>query len=67
MPNFEDVACTHQLLADICIKVSFPNGLVDILILTKIGTKPIFEGFLLKDSDVRAVMIDTPSENTRLV
>ena len=67
MPNFEEIACTHQLLADTCIKVSFSNGLVDILILTKIGTTPIFEGFLQEDTDVRAVMIDTPSEKTRLV
>ena len=67
MPNFEEIACTHQLLADICITVSFPNGLVDILILTKIGATPIFEGFLQEDTDVRAVMIDTPSEKTRLV
>ena len=67
MPNFEEIACTHQLLADTCIKVSFSNGLVDILILTKIGATPIFEGFLQEDTDVRAVMIDTPSEKTRLV
>ena len=67
MPNFEEIACTHQLLADTYIKVSFSNGLVDILILTKIGATPIFEGFLQEDTDVRAVMIDTPSEKTRLV
>ena len=67
MPTFEEVTCTNQLLADICIKVSFPNSLVDVLILTKMGETHIFEGFLQEDTDVRAVMINTPSEKTRLV
>ena len=68
MPYFEDVSCTHEFLASLCIKVTFPNGIQDELVLTRMGeTSSIYEGFLNEDVDVRVVMIDTPATKSRLV
>ena len=68
MPEFMEEPCTHVLLADMCIKVTFPNQLEDVLVLTRMGeTSSIYEGFLKEDNDVRVVMIDTPTTRSRLV
>ena len=53
-------------MADICIKVTFPNGIVDFMFLKSIGSS-IYEGNLEGDKDVGVVMIDDPEIKKRLV
>ena len=65
MPSFEEQPCS---LFDMCIKVTFPNGVVDNLLLTRDSpTSSIYEGTLEGDEEVTVVLIDTPSTGKRLV
>ena len=66
MPKFEESPCIDDA-GDICIKVSFPNGVMDILILTQLPKTSIYEGFLQGDKEVGVVMIDAPRAKTRMV
>ena len=67
MPVFQDEICPLGLVATKCIQVTFPNGIIDFLILTRLTNESsIYEGYLAKEKDVWAVMIETPHEN-RLV
>ena len=66
MPKFEESPCIDDA-GDICIKVSFPNEVMDILILTQMPKTSIYEGFLQGDKEVGVVMIDAPSAKTRMV
>jgi len=65
MPSFEDKPCS---LFDWCIEVTFPNGVVDMLLLTRDSpTSSIYEGSLEGDEEVGVVLIDTPSTGKRLI
>jgi len=67
MPIFEDVTCEHELLANLCIKVTFPDKIEDVLVLTRMGADAtLYEGFLQEDNDVTVVLI-TSQDNTRLI
>ena len=66
IPTFEEAACPTNS-GDLCISVSFPNGIKDTLILFHTSNMYIFEGFLQGNEDVKAVVIETPMENTRIV
>ena len=67
MPSFEDQPCSTNDY-DMCIQVTFPNGEVDMLLLTRDSpTSSIYEGSLKGDEDVGVVLIDTPSTGKRLV
>ena len=64
---FQDEICPFGLDATKCIQVTFSNGIVDFLVLTRLTNKSsIYEGYLAKETDVGVVMIETPHEN-RLV
>ena len=64
MPVFQDELCPFGLAAIKCIQVTFSNGIIDFLILTQLSTdSSIYEGYLAKEKDVSAVMIETPHEN----
>ena len=66
MPAFEEKACTKPSNANVCIEVTFPNGMVDLMFLNRTSSS-IYEGQLKDDNDVGVVMIDSPQEQTRLV
>ena len=66
MPTFEESTCSDNA-GDICIEVIFPNGVIDILILTQMPKTSIYEGFLQGDTDVGVVMIDSPMAEKRMV
>merc|ERR1711936_1020964 len=52
MPSFEDQTCSTNDY-DMCIHVTFPNGEVDMLLLTRDSpTSSIYEGSLEGDEDV---------------
>ena len=54
--------------ADMCIKVSFPNGNDDVMILTRMHEEStMYDGFLQQDEDVSIIVIDTPQTHHRLV
>ena len=67
MPSFEEQPCSTNDY-DMCVQVTFPNGEVDMLLLTgKSPTSSIYEGTLKGDEDVGVVLIDTPLTKKRLV
>jgi len=67
MPIFEDATCEHELLANLCIKVTFPDKIEDVLVLTGMGADAtIYEGYLKEDNDVTVVLIAN-QDNTRLI
>ena len=73
MPTFQETDCPVDLPAsndpaDMCIKVSFPNGNNDVMILTRMHESPtMYDGFLQQDEDVSVIVIDTPHTHHRLV
>jgi len=73
MPTFQETDCPVDLPAsndpaDMCIKVSFPNGNNDVMILTRMHESPtMYDGFLQQDEEVSVIVIDTPHTHHRLV
>ena len=64
MPCFQDHHCPSGLVATKCIQVTYSNGLLDLLVLTRISNESsIYEGYLTNETDVGVVMIETPNEN----
>ena len=64
MPMFQDEICPFGLVATKCIQVTFSNGIIDFLMLTRLTNESsIYEGYLAKEKDVGVVMIETPHEN----
>merc|ERR1711923_605831 len=53
MPTFQETDCPSNLsAADMCIKVSFPNGNDDVMILTRMHEEStMYDGFLQHDED----------------
>ena len=66
MPSFEEKACAKPSKTSLCIQVTFPNGMVDLMILKRTSSS-VYEGQLKDDSDVGVVMINSPGEQKRLV
>ena len=61
---FQEKICPFGLVATKCIQVTFPNGIIDFLILTQLTNESsIYEGYLAKEKDVGVVMIETSHEN----
>ena len=69
MPTFEETDCPSDFsAADMCIKVYFPNGNDDVMILTRMHEEStMYDGFLQQDEDVSIIVIDTPQTHHRLV
>ena len=68
MPSFEEQPCSIYDEFDLCIEVTFANGVVDRLLLTRDSpTSSIYEGSLEGDEYVGVVLIDTPTTGKRLV
>ena len=69
MPTFEETDCSSDFsAADMCIKVYFPNGNDDVMILTRMHEEStMYDGFLHQDEDVSVIVIDTPQTHQRLV
>merc|ERR1712029_1273030 len=68
MPTFMEIPCLKKFLGTLCINVTFPNGLWDVLVLTRMEEgSSIYEGYLQEDVDVSVVMIDAPATKSRLI
>jgi len=69
MPTFEETDCSSDFsAADMCIKVYFPNGNDDVMILTRMHEEStMYDGFLQQDEDVSIIVIDTPQTHHRLI
>ena len=69
MPTFEETDCPSDFsAADMCIKVSFPNGIDDVMIMTRMHEEStMYDGFLHQDEDVSVIVIDTLHTHHRLV
>jgi len=69
MPTFEETDCSSDFsAADMCIKVYFPNGNDDVMILTRMHEEStMYDGFLHQDEDVSVIVIDTPQTHQRLI
>merc|ERR1712110_2716 len=59
LPTFEDEECPPDLGLDLCVKVVFPNGMEDMLLLARDSpNSTAYDGFLAGEDDVDVVLID---------
>ena len=68
LPTFEDEECPPDLGLDLCVKVVFPNGMEDMLLLARDSpNSTVYDGFLAGEDDVDVVLIDAPEDDERIV
>ena len=68
LPTFQDDECPPDLGLDLCVKVVFPNGMEDMLLLAKDSpNSTVYDGFLAGEDDVDVVLIDAPEDDERIV
>ena len=68
LPTFEDEECPPDLGLDLCVKVVFPNGMEDMLLLAKDSpNSTVYDGFLAGEDDADVVLIDAPEDDERIV
>ena len=65
---FEDDECPPEFDLDLCIKVVFPNGMEDTLLLARDSpNSTVYEGVLMGEADASVVLIDAPEDGERIV
>ena len=65
---FEDDECPPEFGLDLCIKVVFPNGMEDTLLLARDSpNSTVYEGVLMGEDDASVVLIDAPEDGERIV
>ena len=68
LPTFEDEECPPDLGLDLCVKVVFPNGMEDMLLLARDSpNSTVYEGIVMGEEDVSVVLIDAPEDGERIV
>ena len=68
LPTFQDDECPPDLGLDLCVKVVFPNGMEDMLLLTRDSpNSTVYDGFLAGEDDAYVVLIDAPEDDERIV
>ena len=68
LPTFEDEECPPDLGLDLCVKVVFPNGMEDMLLLARDSpNSTVYDGFLAGEDDAYVVLIDEPEDGERIV
>ena len=65
---FEDDECPPDSLWTLCVKVAFPNGMEDTLLLARDSpNSTVYEGVLMNEDDASVVLIDAPEDGERIV
>ena len=68
LPTFEDEECPPDFGFDLCVKVVFPNGMEDLLLLARDSpNSTVYEGILMGEEDASVVLIDAPEDGERIV
>ena len=68
LPMFEDDECPPDSGLDLCVKVTFPNGMDDMLLLARDSpNSTVYEGVLMGEEDASVVLIDAPEDGERIV
>ena len=68
LPTFEDDVCPPDSGLDLCVKVAFPNGMEDMLLLARDSpNSTVYEGVLMGEEDASVVLIDAPEDDERIV
>ena len=68
LPTFEDDECPPDSGLDLCVKVTFPNGMEDMLLLARDSpNSTVYEGVLMGEEDASVVLIDAPEDDERIV
>ena len=68
LPTFQDDECPPDLGLDLCVKVVFPNGMEDMLLLARDSpNSTIYDGALMGEDDAYVVLIDEPEDGERIV
>ena len=68
LPTFEDDVCPPDSGLDLCVKVAFPNGKKDMLLLARDSpNSTVYDGFLAGEDDAYVVLIDAPEDDERIV
>ena len=68
LPTFEDDVCPPDSGLDLCVKVTFPNGMEDMLLLARDSpNSTVYEGILMGEADASVVLIDAPEDGERIV
>ena len=68
LPTFEDDVCPPDSGLDLCVKVTFPNGMEDMLLLARDSpNSTVYEGILMGEEDASVVLIDAPEDDERIV
>ena len=68
LPTFEDEECPPAFGFDLCVKVVFPNGMEDMLLLARDSpNSTVYEGIVMGEEDVSVVLIDAPEDGERIV
>ena len=68
LPTFQDDECPPDLGLDLCVKVIFPNGMEDMLLLARDSpNSTVYEGVLMGEDDASVVLIDAPEDGERIV
>jgi len=68
LPMFEDDECPPEFGLDLCIKVVFPNGMEDTLLLARDSpNSTVYEGILMGEADASVVLIDAPEDGERII
>merc|ERR1712018_410070 len=68
MGTFEDDECPPDSGLDLCVKVVFPNGKEDMLLLARDSpNSTVYEGVLMGEDDASVVLIDAPEDGERII
>merc|ERR1711981_957083 len=68
LPTFEDEECPPDFGFDLCVKVVFPNGMEDLLLLARDSpNSTVYEGVLMGEDDASVVLIDAPEDGERII
>ena len=68
LPTFEDDKCPTDSGLELCVKVAFPNGIEDRLLLARDSPdSKVYEGVLMGEDDASVVLIDAPEDGERIV
>merc|ERR550539_2008352 len=68
LPMFEDDECPPDSGLDLCVKVTFPNGMEDMLLLARDSpNSTVYEGVLMGEEDASVVLIDAPEDDERII
>ena len=68
LPTFEDDECPPDSGLELCVKVVFPNGKEDMLLLARDSpNSTVYEGVLMGEDDASVVLIDAPEDGERIV